>query len=73
MSKPAISTDIIEIFSPSLVPITIKHGLGRQLAGWQVIWSDADIRFYVDDPDLDTSTEITLVPSTTGAVRIVLL
>jgi len=70
---PRISSEPIEITTETGKPITIKHGFGRQLAGWLVIWSDAPISFYVHDNSLDTSQEVTLVPSASAFTRLVLL
>lgn len=55
------------------VPVTIAHGLGREPAGWLVIWSDVDVQFHVEDADADARQELVLVPSATANVRLVLL
>lgn len=54
-------------------PAIIKHGLGRQIAGWLVIWQTAACQFYVQDPHRDTSQELVLIPNATCSVRLVLL
>lgn len=73
MIFPAISTDLIELSVVAAAPVTIKHGLGRQVAGWDVLWRDiANLGFHVQDSTLDTSREIVLIPSASGNVRLVL-
>jgi hypothetical protein len=70
---PKLSTDAIELSVTANVPVTITHSIGRQLAGWLVIWQDAIVNFVVQNADADTSRQLVLVPSATANVRIVLL
>ncbi len=73
MIFPTIATDLIELTVVATTPVTIKHGLGRQVGGWQVLWRDtAGIDFHVQDSTLDTSRELVLIPSASGNVRLVL-
>ena len=73
MYMPSISTRPIEMDVLAGVSITIKHGVGRQLFGWQIIWQDTPNSFSIVNPGEDTSNSITLLPSATGKVRLVLL
>lgn len=70
---PAIATNPIEVSVTAATPFTVSHGLGRQVAGWMVIWSDADVVCHVDDPDADTASDLVLIPSATCNLRLVLL
>lgn len=70
---PALSTDLIELSVTAGLPVTITHGLGRQVAGWLTIWRSAACEFSIQDPAADTSRELVLVPSGTASVRLVLL
>jgi len=70
---PKISTDIIELNVTAGTPITIPHGLGRQVAGWIVLWQEAPCDFTIQDPAADSRQELVLVPSGTAHVRLVLL
>ncbi len=54
-------------------PVTISHGLGRQVEGWQVIWNDRPVVFSVLYPNANTANEITLVPSGDANVKLVLV
>lgn len=69
----AIATDPIALSVTASEPVTIRHGLGRQVAGWLVIWATAPVEFFVADAAADTRTELVLVPSATCDVRVVLL
>lgn len=70
---PAISTDPIEVNVSAGVPFTLQHGLGRQVAGYLIIWRSAPCDFTVQNPAADSSRELVLVPSGTASVRLVLL
>lgn len=70
---PSIATEAIALSVVVGVPVTIKHGLGRQVEGWLCIWSTADCTFHVQDPAADTARELTLIPSASASVRLVLL
>jgi hypothetical protein len=70
---PTIVTEPIEVAVTAATPFTLPHGLGRQVAGWLVIWADADVTCHVADPAADSSQELALVPSATCNLRIVLL
>lgn len=70
---PAIATDPIALDVVAGVAVTIPHGLGRQVAGWLVIWQDAACAFAVQDPAADSRRELVLVPSGSASVRLVLL
>lgn len=70
---PRFSTEPIELEVNAGQPVTIPHGLGRQVAGWAVIWCTAPVTFHVQDPAADTRTTLVLVPSATARVRLLLL
>lgn len=70
---PAIATDPIELTVQAGVAVSIPHGLGRQVAGWLVIWRTAACEFTVQDPAADSRRELVLVPSGSASVRLVLL
>jgi len=70
---PAIATDVIELTVTAGTPVTIAHGLGRQVTGWLVLWQDAACVFTIQDPAADSRRELVLVPSGTANVRLVLL
>lgn len=70
---PKISTDSIPLSVVSGVPVTIRHGLGRQVEGWLVIWRTVPVDFHVLDPGADTRSELVLIPSASASVRIILL
>lgn len=67
-----IESDPIELDVTIDTPITIRHGLGRQVH-WLCVWQSAFVDFKVADPAADTSRELVLVPSNTAKVRLVLL
>lgn len=54
-------------------PVTIAHGLGRQVKGWLLIWCTVPVEFFVADAAADTRRELVLVPSATCDVRLLLL
>lgn len=70
---PRFSTEALTLTVVGGDPVTIDHGFGRQVEGWAVIWSDEHILFRIQDPAADTSRELTLIPSASGTVRLVLL
>ena len=70
---PAIATDPIELSVTAGTPVTIPHGLGRQVTGWLVLWQNAACGFTVQDPAADSRQALVLVPSGTAKVRLVLL
>jgi hypothetical protein len=70
---PEIATDVIYLLATAGKPITIKHGLGRQVAGYLVVWRDAPCDFTIQDPAADCRQELVLVPDGTANVRLVLL
>jgi hypothetical protein len=70
---PAIVTDPLEFSVTAGTPLTIAHGLGRQITGWLVLWQDAACVFTVQDPTADSRQVLVLVPSGTANVRLVLL
>ena len=69
----AIATDPIALSVVASEPVVLSHGLGRQVAGWLVIWATAPVEVFVADAAADTRTELVLVPSATCDVRLVLL
>ena len=74
MNIPEISTHAIELDCVGGVPIIIPHGLGRQLFGYDIIWKLVPgLDLTVVNPGDDTSNSITLLPSATGKIRLVLL
>lgn len=73
MAIAALSTDIIELAVQAGQAVSIPHGLGRQIAGYLVVWRSAPTTLYVQDPSKDTSKELVLVPTATASVRLVLL
>jgi len=70
---PQFATDPIELAVSAGVVVTIPHGLGRQVAGWLVIWRDAACDFTIQNPIADSSRELVLVPNGSATVRLVLL
>ena len=70
---PEISTEAIARDVVAGVPFTIQHGLGRQVQGWLCLWATADCTFHIQDPTADTARELTLIPSASASVRLVLL
>jgi hypothetical protein len=70
---PKISSEPIELETTASQPVTVKHGLGRQVAGYVVIWSTGPVQLYVQDPAADTSRELVLIPDATVRLRLVLL
>jgi len=68
-----IVTNPIEIDVVVDEPVTIEHGLGRQVAGWLVIWRDTPVDLVVYDSSADTSQSLVLMPNASARVRIVLL
>jgi hypothetical protein len=67
------TTDPIALAVTASQPVTIRHGLGRQVQGWLVIWCTAPVEFFAADAAADTRTELVLVPSATCDVRLLLL
>jgi hypothetical protein len=70
---PGIATETISLQVSTGVPVTIPHGLGRQIEGWLVVWQTAPVVFSVQDPAADTARELVLVPNASAIVRLVLL
>jgi len=70
---PAISTQPIALSVQTGQPVTIRHGLGRQVHGWLTLWRDAVCDFYIQDPAADTRQELVLIPTGNANVRLVLL
>lgn len=70
---PQFATDQIDLSVTAGVPVTIPHGLGRQVAGYVPIWKSSACEFTVQNPAADSSRELVLVPSGTASVRLVLL
>ncbi len=71
--KLAFATDFIELSVTAGTPVTIAHGLGRQVAGYLCLWRDAPCEFTVQDPAADSRRELVLVPDGTAHVRLALL
>lgn len=70
MNLPQISTEIIELTVTAGQPVRIAPQLGREPAGWLVIWSDEPVQFHA----LPTvAGELSLMPSTSARVRLVVL
>ncbi len=67
------TSDPIELAVTASTPVVIRHGLGRQVKGWLVIWCTAPVEFFAADPAADTRTELVLVPSATCDVRLLLI
>lgn len=71
---PALEvTDTIRLSVQASVPVTIRHGLGRQVTGWLLVWATAPVEFFVADAAADTRLELVLVPSATCDVRLLLI
>lgn len=70
---PELSTRPIALDVENGTPVTIRHGLGRHVYGWLVIWQTAAVSFAVQNAAADTRNELVLVPAGTGSVRLVLL
>lgn len=70
---PRIATDLIEVQTVAGEPFTLTHELGRQVGGWLVVWSTAPISLHVTDAAADTRQRLTLTPSASATVRLVLL
>jgi hypothetical protein len=70
---PSIATDPIEVDVLDSVPFTIRHGLGRQAAGWLVLWCDAPVALYATGAEVDPRQELELIPDASARVRLVLL
>ena len=71
--RPLDASDPIELTVTASTPVTIRHGLGRQVQGWLLVWCTAPVEFFVADPTADTRQELVLVPSATCDVRLLLL
>ena len=67
------TTDPIALSVAAGEPVTIRHGLGRQVKGWLLIWCTAPVEFFVADAAADTRRELVLVPSATCDVRLLLI
>ncbi|PKM43255.1 MAG: hypothetical protein CVV05_15525 [Gammaproteobacteria bacterium HGW-Gammaproteobacteria-1] len=71
--KTEISTHLIEVDAQNGIPIEVRHGMGRQVGGWLVVWQDAPGAFYATNPDADSSRALMLTPTGSFRARIVLL
>lgn len=69
----AFATDAIPLDVTAGVPFTLTHGLGRQVRGYLVVWSSAPVQCSVTDPAADTRKTLTLTPTASCALRLVLL
>lgn len=72
LNIPQIATEAIELDVTTGVPVTIPHGLGRQVLGWLVIWQDVACQLEIQDPAADTTRDLVLVPTASASVRVVL-
>jgi hypothetical protein len=72
MARPEISTDPISLDVTAGFAVTVRHGLGRQVVGWQIIWKNAAVDFFEPNPAADTRAELVLMPTATAKVRLVL-
>lgn len=70
---PKISTDSFEVSVTADVPFTINHGLGRQVEGEVIIARSAPCEVHRQDWTADTRQALTLIPTNTCFLRIVLL
>ena len=70
---PTISTDSFEVTVVANTPVTITHGLGRQIEGWLVIWQTAPVSLSVVDAAADTRQTLVLLPDQSANIRLVLL
>lgn len=68
-----IVTDPITLDVQAGQTVTLRHGLGRQVGGWIVVWADAPVQLTIADPEADTRQELALVASASARVRLVLL
>jgi hypothetical protein len=71
--KAEITTRIIEVEAQSGVPLDVRHGMGREVGGWLVVWQDAPGAFHVTNPHADSRQALTLTPTGTFRARLVLL
>jgi hypothetical protein len=70
---PAFATDAIDVSFTVGQTYTIRHGMGRQVRGWVVIWRDAPGEVYAANPAADTRQELALIPTASFDARLVLL
>lgn len=73
MPVARFSTDFIPLTVTAGVPVGVRHGLGRAPKGYLVIWADAPVSLTVTDPAADARTVLTLTPSASATLRLVLL
>lgn len=70
---PQIVTEPIEVTLITGTTVDIEHDIGRPLVGWLVVWADAPVVVYVDDPALPTNQVLTLRSDTSATAKVVLL
>jgi hypothetical protein len=68
-----LTSDPIELTFTAFTPLTVRHGYGRPIKGWLVVWADSFLGLRVVDEEADTRTELTLVADASGSVRLLLL
>lgn len=73
MRRAEIISEPIEMAVTGGTPVTVVHGLGRPVSGWLVIYQTADISFWLTSQGSNVGDSITLTPTGTGTVRLVLL
>jgi hypothetical protein len=74
MAQPTkIVTEPIAVSVVFGFTVEIAHGLGRELAGFLVIWADHNASVWVDDPDASTAETLILRAGSTGDIKLVLL
>ena len=69
----SLSTEFIELDVTAGQAVKIEHGLGRPVRGWHVIWSVSLVQLWLANESDSTVNSLTLYPTTTGRVRLVLL
>ena len=63
------TSDPIELSVTATEPVTIRHGLGRQVKGWLVIWRSAPGGLVVGEAGGGTRPGMGLAPASAGAGR----
>lgn len=73
MSVPGFTSEPIEVSASDGALVQIRHGLGRPVLGFSVIWKDAPLDLFVADPAAYSGETLTLRAAGTARARIVLI
>ena len=73
MSIPAYASEPIDVHAADGELIEIRHGLGRPVLGFSIIWKDGPLDLFVEDPAAYSDQSLILRCAGTASARVVLI